>query len=252
MADTSRPEDRFSRIDPIYHQALERPEEERRAYLAQACADDDALRREVEELLSFDNKAGSFIEFPALDLAAQALARKAEQGKKIDLVGQTMLHYRVLEKIGEGGMGIVCRALDTHLQRPVAIKVLPPEIVADRERRLRFVQEARAASALNHPNIVTIHDIDEVDGTDLIAMEYVTGKTLAELIPRKGMKLTDALKYSIQIADALAKAHSAGIVHRDLKPTNIMVNEDGAVDSRRRCLVHCLCRACRSPRLRPC
>jgi hypothetical protein len=103
MADASRPEDRFSRIEQIYHQVLERPEEERPAFLAQASAGDDELRREVEKLLSFDKKAGSFMESPALDLAAQALARKAEQGKKIDLVGQTMLHYRVLEKIGEGG-----------------------------------------------------------------------------------------------------------------------------------------------------
>ena len=107
--------------------------------------------------------------------------------------------------------------------------MLPPEIVADRERRRRFVQEARAASALNHPNIVHVHDIDQSDGTDFIAMEYVPGKTLDELIPRKGMRLNDALKYSVQIADALAAAHAAGIVHRDLKPANVMVTEKGLV-----------------------
>jgi serine/threonine protein kinase len=229
MTDTSRPEDRFSRIEAIYHQALERPEEERPAFLSRACAGDDHLRREVENLLSFDGEAGRFMESPALNLAAQAIARNAELGRKINPIGQTILHYKVLEKIGEGGMGVVYRALDTHLHRPVAIKILPPDIVTDRDRRLRFVQEARAASALNHPNIITIHDIDQVDGTDLIAMEYVSGKTLAELIPRKGMKLTDALKYSIQIADALAAAHAAGIVHRDLKPANVMVTETGLV-----------------------
>jgi serine/threonine protein kinase len=221
--------DRFSRVEQIYHQTLERPEEERRAFLAQACDGDDDLRREAEELLSFDNKAGSFIESPAVNVAARALAGKAEQGKKIDLVGQTILHYRVLEKIGEGGMGIVYKALDTRLQRQVAIKVLPPEIIGDRERRRRLVQEARAASALNHPNIITIHDIDHVDGTDFIAMEYVSGKTLAELIPRKGMQLSLALKYAVQIADALARAHGAGIIHRDLKPSNVMVDDHGLV-----------------------
>ena len=148
MADASRPEDRFGRIEQTYHQALERDEEERPVFLAQACAGDDDLRREVEKLLSFDKKAGSFMDSPALDVAAQALARKAETGKRIDFVRQTILHYRVLEKIGEGGMGIVYRALDTHLNCPVAIKVLPPEIVADLERGRRFVQEARAASPI--------------------------------------------------------------------------------------------------------
>ena len=229
MADASRPDDRFSRIEQIYHQALEQSEKERPAFLAQVCAGDDDLRREVEKLLGFDKKAGSFMESPALDVAAQALARKAAPGERVDFVGRTILHYRVLEKIGEGGMGVVYRALDTHLQRPLAIKVLPPEIVADRERRRRFVQEARAASALNHPNIVHVYDIDRSDGTDFIAMEYVAGKMLGELIPRKGMRLSDALKYSVQIADALAAAHAAGIVHRDLKPANVMVTEKGLV-----------------------
>jgi serine/threonine protein kinase len=229
MDDTSHPEDRFSRIEELYHQALKMPAEERPGFFARACAGEDDLRREVEKLLAFDRKAGSFMESPALDVAAHALAQKAGPGSKTSFTGQTILHYRVLEKIGEGGLGIVYKALDTHLQRHVAIKVLPPEIVADRERRLRFVQEARAASALNHPNIVHVYDIDQSASTDFIAMEYVTGKTLAELIPRKGMKLTDALKYSIQIADAVAAAHATGIVHRDLKPANVIVTETGLV-----------------------
>jgi predicted Ser/Thr protein kinase len=229
VIDAYGPEDRFSRIEQIYRQALERPEEERPAFLIRACAHDEDVRHEVEKLLSFDGKAGSSMESPALDMAARALARRAEPGMKINLIGQTILHYKVLEKIGEGGMGIVYRALDTHLQRPVAIKVLPPETVTDRERRLRFVQEARAASALNHPNIVHVYDIEQTECTDFMAMEYVPGKTLAELIPRKGMKLADALKYSIQIADALAAAHAAGIVHRDLKPANVMITEKGQV-----------------------
>jgi eukaryotic-like serine/threonine-protein kinase len=143
--------------------------------------------------------------------------------------GSKLAHYEITEKIGEGGMGVVYKAKDSHLDRFVAIKVLPPERVADPERKRRFVQEAKAASVLNHPNIITVHDIDERDGVDFIVMEYVRGKTLDEMIPSKGLKLGDALKYGVQIADALAKAHSAGIIHRDVKPYNVMVGEDGRV-----------------------
>jgi serine/threonine protein kinase len=123
------------------------------------------------------------------------------------MIGQTVSHYRVLEKLGEGGMGVVYKALDTHLDRPVAIKVLRPEAVTSPERKRRFVQEAKAASALNHPNILHIYDIDQSGGTDFIAMEYVPGRTLDELIGRKGLGLGEALKYVVQIAGALAKAH---------------------------------------------
>ena len=145
------------------------------------------------------------------------------------MIGKTISHYQILEKLGEGGMGVVYKARDTHLDRLVAIKVLPAEKVADPERKRRFVQEAKAASALNHPNIITIYDIDQTDGVDFIAMEYVAGKTLDQRIPRKGLRLNETLKLAMQMADALAKAHSAGIIHRDLKPSNVMVTEDGLV-----------------------
>jgi Tol biopolymer transport system component/predicted Ser/Thr protein kinase len=145
------------------------------------------------------------------------------------MIGKTVSHYRILEKLGGGGMGVVYKAEDTKLGRTVALKVLPPERVADPNRKRRFVQEARAASALNHPNIITIYDIDEADGVHFIAMEYVQGKTLDRLIARHGLRVNEALKYAVQMAAALAKAHSAGIVHRDLKPTNVMVTDDGLV-----------------------
>ena len=145
------------------------------------------------------------------------------------MIGKTIAHYQILEKLGEGGMGVVYKARDTHLDRLVALKVLPPEKVADPERKRRFVQEAKAASALNHPNIITIHDIASENGIDFIVMEYVQGKTLDALVPRKGLRLNETLKLAIQMADALAKAHSAGIIHRDLKPTNVMVTDDGLV-----------------------
>src|SRR5438876_9588502 len=134
------------------------------------------------------------------------------------MVGQTISHYRIEEKLGEGGMGVVYKARDTRLDRFVAIKVLPAGKVANPERKRRFVQEAKAASALNHPHIITIYDIDQADGLDFIAMEFVPGKTLDQLIPRKGLRLNEALQYAIQVADALAAAHAPGIVHRDLKP----------------------------------
>ena len=149
------------------------------------------------------------------------------------MIGETLGHYRIDSKLGEGGMGVVYRAFDTHLDRAVAIKVLRPDATASPERKRRFVQEAKSASALNHPSIIHIYDIDTAnlpDGpTDFIAMEFVPGKTLDQCIGKNGLSLKDALKYGIQIADALARAHAAGIVHRDLKPANIIVADDGRV-----------------------
>jgi Tol biopolymer transport system component/predicted Ser/Thr protein kinase len=145
------------------------------------------------------------------------------------MIGKTISHYQILEKLGEGGMGVVYKARDTHLDRFVAVKILPPEKIADPERKKRFVQEAKAASSLNHPNIITIHDIDQQDGIDFIAMEFVAGKTLDRLIPRHGMRLNEALKTAVQMADALARAHGAGIIHRDLKPANVMIDDHGMV-----------------------
>lgn len=145
------------------------------------------------------------------------------------MIGQTLGHYRIEAKLGEGGMGLVYRAFDTHLDRPVAIKILRPDTTSSPERRRRLQQEAKAASALNHPNIVHIYDISSFDGTDYISMEFVAGKTLDHLIGKTGLALKDTLKYSIQVTDALARAHAAGMVHRDLKPSNIIVSEDGRV-----------------------
>jgi len=137
--------------------------------------------------------------------------------------------YEILAALGAGGMGEVYLAQDTRLDRKVALKILPNEVAADPDRMKRFVQEAKTASGLNHPNIITIYDIGSESGIDFIVMEYVPGKTLDQRIPRKGMRLNEALKLAIQMADALAKAHAAGIVHRDLKPTNVMVTDEGLV-----------------------
>src|SRR3954452_18997294 len=145
------------------------------------------------------------------------------------MVGRFLAQYQICEKLGEGGMGVVWKARDTHLERFVALKTLAAEKLADPERKRRAVQEAKAASALNHANIVHIYDIAEADGVQFISMEYVPGKTLDQLIGRKGLRLSDALRYAVQIADALAQAHSAGIIHRDLKPSNVIVGENGNV-----------------------
>jgi serine/threonine protein kinase/tetratricopeptide (TPR) repeat protein len=145
------------------------------------------------------------------------------------MVGRTISHFEILEKLGEGGMGVVFCARDLRLDRLVAVKILPAEQMLDVRRRGRFEREAKAASALNHPNIITIHEIESVDGVDYIAMEYVRGSTLRELIPPGGMDLKDALNYANQIAAGLAAAHAAGIVHRDIKPANIMVTKPGLV-----------------------
>ena len=137
--------------------------------------------------------------------------------------------YEIVSILGVGGMGEVYRARDTRLDRTVAVKALPAEKLADEERKRRFLAEARAASALNHPNIVSIHDLAAVNGADFLVMEYVSGKTLQESIPKKGLRLNETLRYAIQIADALAAAHEAGIVHRDLKPGNVMVTPNGTI-----------------------
>ena len=145
------------------------------------------------------------------------------------MVGRTIRHYTIVEKLGEGGMGVVYKARDTRLDRFVAIKTLPPKVVADTSRKQRFIKEAKAASALSHPNIIHIYDIDDADGVEFISMEFVPGKTLDRLIRHNGINFSEALKYGVQIAGALAAAHSAGIIHRDLKPGNVMVNEQGIV-----------------------
>jgi eukaryotic-like serine/threonine-protein kinase len=145
------------------------------------------------------------------------------------MVGETLDRYTIESKLGEGGMGVVYKARDTHLDRVVAIKVLPRDKVSDPDRKQRFVKEAKAASALNHPGIITVHDIRSDAGIDFIVMEYADGRTVDRIIPPRGLGITRALRYGVQIADALAKAHEAGIIHRDLKPSNVIVTDDDRV-----------------------
>lgn len=213
----------WKRVKSLFEAAMDQAPEDRAAFLERACAGDLSLREEVEGLLESHASAGDFLEKPVMKLP-----RGKEDKRALVEIGQTLGHYRLEEKIGQGAMGLVYRAVDTHSDRTVAIKVLPMLFLADPERKKRFVQEAKAASALNHPNVITIHEIGASDGIDFIAMEYVEGKPLSELISPT-MGLADALHYSMQIADALAAAHAAGVVHRDVKPANIMITPRGIV-----------------------
>src|SRR5205085_1696023 len=156
---------------------------------------------------------------------AESVSWTAPALRSVDslMTGQTISHYQVLEKLGEGGMGVVYKARDIHLGRLVAVKVLSPLAGQKPDRKLRFLQEARAASALNHPNIITIYEIASLDDSEYIIMELIAGATLHDFIDRGRLAIVDALKYSVQIADALAAAHTAGIIHRDLKPANVMI-----------------------------
>src|SRR5271157_141630 len=223
---------RWKQVDDVLQSVLDRTPEERDAFLRSACAGDEVLEREVRSLLTSEGAAGRFLEDPAMEVAAKALARRQreQEQESADIpIGRTISHYRIAAKLGDGGMGVVWKARDTRLDRFVALKVLPAAMTGDPERKRRFVQEAKAASALNHPNIITIYEIDQAEGVDFIAMEFVPGKSLQQLITRKRLEPNEALNYAIQLAGALAAAHAAGIVHRDLKPGNIMVNESGSV-----------------------
>jgi len=222
-------DDRFSRIERTYHEALERPEEERAAFIARACSGDEQLRREVERLLAFDKAAGGFLESPALDVAAQSLARDIPKAGDATLVGRTLRHYTLLEKIGAGGMGEVYRARDERRGRIVALKILPPEFAPDADKMRRFIREAKAASALSHANVATVYEVGEAEGIHFIAMEYISGQTLSEWAGSRALEPERIIDAGIQMADALDEAHEKGIIHRDLKPANVMVTARGQV-----------------------
>ena len=215
--------ERYKQIGKLYHTALEVDANKRAAFLESACAGDAELRREVESLIASHEKAGDFIADPALAVAAELLADEAADA----LTGKTIAHYRVLSLIGAGGMGRVYLAEDTALGRRVALKLLPEYLTHNQEHVQRFRQEARAASALNHPNILTVYEIGQVDGAEFMATEYVEGETLRARMARTRMTISEVLDVAIQIASALAAAHEAGIVHRDIKPENIMLRKRG-------------------------
>ncbi len=219
--------ERWKRIDSLLHAAWERPAGEREAFLREACAGDETLEREVLSLMASEQQAGSFLDDPV----KAAEFPESSDSTVTQLAGQTVSHYRILEMLGAGGMGVVYKAFDTKLNRLVALKFLPPHLRHDEELKGRLKAEARAASTLDHPNIVVIHDIDEAPSGDLfIAMAFHEGVTLRERIAaagNTGMPVAEALEIARQIAAGLARAHERGILHRDIKPGNVIVASDG-------------------------
>jgi eukaryotic-like serine/threonine-protein kinase len=218
--------DRLKQIEELYHSATELPLGEREAFIRQSCGDDEVLRRELESLLAIKKSSYDFFQQPPLSLAAEMFS---QDDRRSNLAGQQVSHYRIIRLLGAGGMGEVYLAEDTKLNRQVALKILTSEFETDVERIRRFKKEARAVSALNHPNIITIYSIEETEGGSFIATEFIDGQTLRELIADKPLPWQEAVKIAIQIAGALKTAHSVGIIHRDIKPANIMFRRDGIV-----------------------
>ena len=223
--------DGWRRVDQVFQAALLRPPEERDRFLRHACAGDTALEIEVRSLLGAHEQAGSFLEDPAIRVAARAVAGIPTQigagAVSLEMIGTRIGQFAITSHIGSGGMGDVYEAKDVRLGRDVALKFVAESFIDDSSRLARFQREARALAALNHPHVAAIYGLEAVDGRHFLVMELVRGTTLATRLASGRVTLDDTIRYGMQIADALAAAHASGIVHRDLKPGNIMVAKSG-------------------------
>jgi hypothetical protein len=217
--------ERWHQIERLYHAALARTPEARASFLAEVCAGDEMLRVEVQTLLDTPVSAEGFLAAPALAIAAQMASGAASSR----LTGRRLGVYQLHERIGVGGMGEVYRAHDTRLDRDVAVKILSRAFTEDRDRLARFEREARVLASFNHPNIATLHGLEDDDGVPALIMELVEGETLALRIAHRRVPVHEALDIATQITHALEAAHDKGIIHRDLKPANIQVTSTGVV-----------------------
>ncbi len=217
-------QDHWQKVKGLFDAVVELAPQERTRFLDKSCGTDDALRRDVEKLLASFDDAESFMEQPA----AAEVASFIVEAKNLE-AGKSFGHYEIIRHIGAGGMGEVYLAEDKKLDRRVAIKILNQEFSRHETNLGRFIQEAKAASALNHPNILVIHEIGESENSNYIVSEFIEGKTLRDNFKASPMKLSKILDIAIQIANALTAAHRANIVHRDIKPENIMIRPDGYV-----------------------
>ncbi|MGH9767780.1 MAG: serine/threonine-protein kinase [Blastocatellia bacterium] len=220
---------RWKQIKEVYDRALDLRGEEREGFLAEACGGDDDLRREVESLLAAHEDAGSFLHSPAIEVAAREIIADEDTSPAPQLIGRELANYRIVSLLGRGGMGEVYSAQDTRLNRVVALKILPAGMATDQDRIRRFTREAKAASALKHPNVATIYDIGKSEGASFIAMEYIEGQTLAAKIGGRPLDVGEIVEITIQVADALGEAQSKGVTHRDIKPSNVMLTPRGQV-----------------------
>src|SRR6202030_452655 len=221
--------ERWKQVDELLQSALQVPSEQRDEFLRQACAGDAGLEQEVRSLLASDQSAGGFLQGPAIKDAAQMIALN-EVREIVDVVlGQTISHYRVLKKLGSGGMGVVYEAEDIRLGRHVALKLLLESEATNSKALQRFEQEAHAISSLNHPNICTLYEVEEYDGKPVIVMELLEGQTLKERMRAGHVPLAQLLQWGIDVADALDAAHATGLIHRDIKPENIFITSRGRI-----------------------
>jgi serine/threonine protein kinase len=220
--------ERWREIERLYNSALELEPDRREAFLMEACAGDESVAAEVRRLLELESDAKEFIESPAMEMVAQKLALESEPSSGYtSMAGKVVSHYRAIEKLGEGGMGVVYKAEDISLHRAAALKFLTAEVLDSSAARERFLREARAAAALNHPNICTVYEIGVHEGQHFIAMELLEGQTLRQLIESRPLTLDGLLDLAIQVADGLHTAHAKGIIHRDIKPANIFITNLG-------------------------
>src|SRR5262252_3839807 len=215
--------ERWEQVIDLFQSALERVPEERAAFLNESCHDDEGMRREVESLLTSHERAEDFIEVPAFKAAPEFVPNDTADA----LIGKLIGHYRIESLIGVGGMGEVYLARDERLGRKAAVKLLPDSLTTDETQLSRFKNEARTASALNHPNILTVYEIGAEGDVQFIATEFIEGVTLRAALASGRMSAQRALEIAVQVASALAAAHDAGVVHRDIKPENVMLRPDG-------------------------